>query len=153
MSGFVATAETTSQLIANDGFWPDVDAANVRDVQRFDGTVSDARLIEALTIAIGSINAELADWQAAQVALGVSTLADVPAPKVGGISRYVNLYLRAVRCTAAAHIVERYRNFDVTNSGQKNADEQTPSIDELRRDARWAIRDILGLSHSTVELI
>lgn len=157
MSGFVATADATAGIaIVNDGWWPDVDLATARDILRLDGTVTDARLQEALVIAIGSINTELAAWRALQVdANGVAydTLADVPAPQINETSRYVDLYQRAVRCTAGAHLVERYRNLDLTDSGQKKADEQTPSIDELRRDARWAIRDILGLSRSTVELI
>ncbi|WP_442965592.1 head completion/stabilization protein [Pseudomonas sp. RIT-PI-r] len=43
--------------------------------------------------------------------------------------------------------------YDSTNSGNQNAEELTPSIDELRRDQRWAVRDFLGLGRTTVELI
>lgn len=153
MSGFVATQSAESQTIENDGWFPDVDPAAVRDIQRLDGTVTAARLTEALVIAIGSVNAELDGWKAAQLASDYATLADVPAVKIGGVSRYVDLYQRAVRCSAAAHLTERFRALDITDKGQKDADAQTPSIDELRRDARWAIRDLLGQARSTVELI
>lgn len=153
MSGFVATADATDQVINNDGWWPNVDPAEARDILRLDGTVSVARLREALVIAIGSVNTELAIWQAAQAALAIATLADVPAPSIGGTSRLVDLYGRAVRCRAGAYLVERYRNLDITDKGQKNAEAQEPSIDELRRDARWAIADIQGITHATVELI
>jgi len=153
LSGFVATADAADQTITNDGWWPDVDPAQARDILRLDGTVSVARLREALVIAIGSVNAELAAWQTVQAAAAIQSLADVPAPKIGGISRFVDLYQRAVRCRAAAHLVERYRNLDITDKGQKHAEAQEPSIDELRRDARWAIADIQGIPHATVELI
>ena len=156
MSGFVAPADATDTTITNDGWFPDVDTAEARDILRLDGTVTDARLTDALVSAIGSVNTELADWRVLQLDVNgaaYAKLADVPADKINNVSRYVDLYQRAVRCTAGAHLVERFRNFDVTDSGQKKADEQTPSIDELRRDARWAIRDILGVSRSTVELI
>jgi len=156
VSGFVAPADATDTTITNDGWWPDVGSAKARDILRLDGTVTEARLVDALVSAIGSTNAELADWRALQLnanGAAYATLADVPAPAINGVSRLVDLYQRAVRCLAGAHLVERYRNFDVTDSGQKKADEQTPSIDELRRDARWAIRDILGVARSTVELI
>lgn len=154
MSGFVATADATDQTITNDGWWPDVDTAKVRDIQRLDGTVTDARLREALVTAIGSVNAELSAWRATQeVTLAYAKLEDVPAPEIDGSSRMVHLYQRAVRCRAAAYLVERYRALDITDKGQKIADEQTPSIDELRRDARWALADIQGLTHATVELI
>lgn len=153
MSGFVATADATEQPIVNDGWWPDVEPADARDILRLDGTVSVARLREALVIAVGSVNAELDVWKSAQAALGIVKLADVPAPSIGGTSRFVDLYQRAVRCRAAAHLVERYRNLDITDKGQKNAEAQEPSIDELRRDARWALADIQGIPHATVELI
>jgi len=39
------------------------------------------------------------------------------------------------------------------NSGNKNAEELTPTIDDYRRDLRWAVRDFLGINRSTVELI
>lgn len=153
MSGFVATADANDQAITNEDWWPEVDPAEARDILRLDGTVSVARLREALVIAIGAVNAQLASWKDTQVALGINKLADVPAPSLGGNSRYVDLYQRAVRCLAGACLVERYRNLDITDKGQKEAEAQQPSIDELRRDAHWAIADIQGLTHATVELI
>ena len=46
-----------------------------------------------------------------------------------------------------------YRSYDSTNSGNNNAEELTPTIDDYRRDLRWAVRDFLGINRSTVELI
>ncbi|RBE98159.1 head completion/stabilization protein, partial [Xanthomonas oryzae pv. oryzae] len=62
-------------------------------------------------------------------------------------------YLRAVACATAVEVTERYRSFDATNSANQRADDLTPSITELRRDQRWAVRDLQNLPRSTVELI
>lgn len=154
MGGFVATnQDATDTKIENDGWWPDVDPAEVRDIARLDGTITPARLREALATAMGATNVELLPWRTAQEASGYTSLADVPSMVIGGASRFVDLYQRAVRCRAQAYLVERYRNYDVTDSGQKKAEEQSLSIDELRRDLRWAIADIQGLPHNVVELI
>jgi len=77
----------------------------------------------------------------------------VSAVQVDGKSRLVQLYLRIVACATAAEVAERYRSYDTTAAGNQRADDLTPSIDELRRDVRWAIRDFLGTPRMTVELI
>jgi len=154
MSGFIATGTTPHEVeIDSDGFWPLVSPSAMREAMRLDGSIAPARLREALVAAVSTINDELAAWQGAQRAAGVGTLADVPAPQVDGTSRLVRLYLRAVACCAAADIAEQYRSFDATSSGNERADTLAPSIDELRRNQRWALRDFLGLGRVTVELI
>jgi len=154
MSGFIAIGTTpTDDTIANDGFWPDVDVQAYRGHMRMDATVAQERLRASLTAAILSVNDELAAWKALQGDAGHATLADVPAPQVNQTSRFMLLYQRAVACCAAAELTERYRSFDATDSANQRADDLTPSIDELRRDQRWAIRDFLGTRRMTVELI
>ena len=49
--------------------------------------------------------------------------------------------------------MERMLSFDATAAGQRKAESQEPAIDDHRRNARWAIRDILGLPRTTTELI
>lgn len=154
MSGFIAKpAPASPHVIAADGFWPAVDRSVVSQNQRIGGEVSPERLGTALMHAIVNVNDQLADWQAEQQAAGHTRLADVPAPQVGGQSRLVILYQRAVACAVLAEIAERYRSFDASGQGHARADELTPSIDECRRDLRWAIRDFLGRNRTTVELI
>ena len=153
MSGFIATGTAEQFTLTNDGFWPDLDADHLRASLRMDGTVSNARLEVAAVNAILSVNRELKQLKAQHQADGYATLADVPGAQLQGVSGWVHLYRRAVYCTAGAELAERYRTFDATAAGNARADELTPSIDEYRRDARYAIRDLLGITHSTVELI
>jgi hypothetical protein len=154
MSGFIANGTAANEpTIENDGFWPAIDPAALRARIRLDGAASAERLRAAIIAAVLTANDELAPWQAQQIAAGHAKLEDVPAPKVDSKSRLVQLYLRVVTCATAAEVAERYRSYDTTAAGNQRADDLTPSIDELRRDVRWAIRDFLGTPRMTVELI
>jgi len=154
MSGFIANGTAgTEETIENDGFWPSIDPAELRARIRLDGAVAEPRLRAAIVAAILAANGELAAWSAQQQAAGHAKLEDVPAAKVDGKSRLVHLYRRVIACATAAEVAERYRSYDTTAAGNQRADDLTPSIDELRRDVRWAIRDFLGTPRTTVELI
>ena len=150
MSGFIASGNTDNFTIDNT-WYPDIDANHLRNAQRLDGAVSNARLETAAINAILTVNKELTSFKAEHTEH--ADLAAVPADLINGESRLVLLYRRAVYALATAELTERYRGFDSTNDGHENADESEPVIDDLRRDARWAINDILGISRSTVELI
>lgn len=145
-----ATEETP---ISAGAFWPAVDPAKVRDEHRIDTTITPPRLRSVLIEAIASVNAELAAWRIANIAAGVTALGDVTAESIDDQSILVHRYLRAVGCTAKALLMERYRDFDSTAQGDKKAEALTDAIDDIRRDARWAIADILGNSRTVVELI
>lgn len=153
MSGFVAGGKTVSGHINTDPFWPSIDLDNVRGTLRIDASVTAIRLETATIAAAISINREFAEWRRSKQTDGYSTLTEVPAEQVKGVSHYIHLYQRAIYAATGAEICERYRSYDSTNSGNQNADDLTPSIDELRRDQRWAVRDFLGLGRTTVELI
>ena len=155
MSGFVANAGNTpaAASITSGPFWPAIDPATLRQQLRIDGSVANDRLRAAIVAAVMAVNGELDAWRVQQEAAGFATLAAVPAPVVDGASRLSLLYQRAVACATAAEVAERYRSYDTSSTGDRKADALTPSIDELRRDQRWAIRDFLGQRRTTVELI
>jgi hypothetical protein len=154
MSGFIAGGTPAQPFpITNDGFWPDIDGALLRASIRLDGSITDARLEVATVNALIEINAELQRLKAIHLGGGYCTLAAVPAAQIQGQSQWIWQYKRAVYCTVGAELAERYRSFDSTGDGHKKADDLTPSVDEFRRDARFAIRNLLGTPHSTIELI
>jgi hypothetical protein len=149
----VPPAAPAVAVIENDGFFPDLDPSAARARMRIDGTVTTERLVAALTEAAASVNGQLAAWKQSRLEAGAWMLEDVQADTVGGVSILVQRYHRAVECYAAASLIERHRSFDATNDGHQYADKLESPIDDLRRDARWAISDILGVSRSTIELI
>ncbi|KIH84212.1 head completion/stabilization protein [Pseudomonas batumici] len=153
MSGFVAGGPVPSGHINTDTFWPSIDLENLRATLRIDSSVTAPRLETAVIAAAITVNRELEDWRSTQQAAGYAELVDVPGPKINDVSAQVHLYRRAIEAATGAEVCERYRSFDTTNTGSHKADELTPTIDEYRRDQRWAVRDFLGRSRTTVELI
>lgn len=120
---------------------------------RLDGTITDERLRTAIIAAILSINWQLRAWRTAQQAAGLDALASASTDGgVDGQPRAAHLYLRAVMCSAKADLTERYRDFDAS-AGNTRAQDNTPAIDEQRRNAQWAVRELLGEPHTMVELI
>ncbi|WCH27896.1 head completion/stabilization protein [Aeromonas salmonicida] len=154
-TGFIATAPTAPDegVIANSPFWPAISLPDLRETVRLDGTVTTARLTHSVVDAITSVNRDLADWRNARQAEGHSTLAAVPSEVINNESVHLHSYRRAVYAMTRANLLERYTDYSATSDGVKGADAKIISSDDLYRDARFAIRDILGTTHNTVELI
>lgn len=140
----------TDEIIHNDGFFPDLSLADFRNQARVDGTVTTARLQDAVIEAMASVNQELASLKQQD---SDSTFYDIACPQINGESLMVYRYRRAVTCLALANLYERYTSYDTTNDGEKKAELLNESIDELRRDARFAISDMLSVRRINVELI
>lgn len=153
MSAFVASGTVASGHINTDPFWPSIDLDNLRATLRIDASVTPARLETAVIAAAINLNLELSDWRTVQQAAGYATLADVPGDRIKDVSVKAHLYRRAIEAGTGAEVCERYRDYSATNTGNNKAEEVAPSIDDYRRDLRWAIRDFLEKSRTTVELI
>ncbi|MGS0740429.1 head completion/stabilization protein [Glaciimonas sp. GG7] len=151
-----APQENDTTIVENDGWFPDIALSHMRDAMRLDGTVTNPRLIQAVTDAILHVNQELDQWQDQQLANGYITLEAVPAKKINRESKLVIHYRRAVYSTAKADLLEKYRDYDSTASSatdKKAIDYLDHAPGEQRRNAHWAIADILQRQHLTVELI
>lgn len=154
MSAFIAPGKNApSDDITSGTWWPSVSPAQVREDMRVTGAITEPRLRSSLINAVATVNTALAAWAQRHVAAGHESLADMPADVIAGVSRLVLLYRRAVATYAAAELTERYRSYDATDSANQRADDLTPSIAEIRRDHRWAMRDLQGLPRTTVDLI
>lgn len=156
MNSFVSTGTTSTTVaepVVNNGFWPDIEPAEFRETHRLDGTVTHARIASALVAAIATVNRTLRHWQADQVEAGHATIDAVPLPVWQAPGVYHGLYRRAIYSMAHASLIERYADYDTTNSGRDNAEQLQDPADSYRRDAAWAISEIEGRPHSTIELI
>jgi hypothetical protein len=139
--------------IANDGFFPDIDLQMIRATGRVTMAVDNDRLRASTIAAMITVERDLAAWAARQRSLGFARLETVPAPLIDGKSRLVHLYTRAVALFAKAELIERLRDYDTTAAGGKAVDELDGAADQLRRDATYAVRDILAVLRINVELI
>ena len=139
--------------IENDGWFPDVKPDLVRAQARLDGTVTVERLRSALLLAMATVNAELADLKTRQLALGIYSLEDMPGPDLVGQRVWLVHYQQAIVSHVQCSLIESYRDFDTTASGDTRADKLEARIDSHRRDLRWAISALLSRPRTTVELI
>lgn len=148
-----AAPQGAEPTLTNDGFFPDIDLAQARDMGRIPTTLTGSRLRAALIGAVLSVGIDLADFKQSAIANGFSSLSDMPAPQLDGHSVQTLRYLRAVTLLAKAELIERHRDYDTTTAGSAQADDLVQSIGDLRRDAMHAIRDILGVTRTVVDLI
>lgn len=149
-------AKANANIVENDGWFPDVTLSDMRDAMRLDGTVTNARLVQAVVEAVLHVNRELQSWQAQQAAQGFTKLQDVPATNINRESRLMACYRRAVYSTAKADLIERYLDYDSTASSlgdKKSMEWLNDAPGDQRRNAHWAVANILGRTHLTVELI
>lgn len=152
---FVAgnSPEAAGNAIVNHSFFPAIDLEDFRDVMRVDNVASAPRARHALYSAMLDVNGRLASWMLDQQSNGFQKLEDAPEKAGHPPGAKKELYLRAVYSIAKSTLIERYRDYDTTNSGSKRVEDLTSTIDELRRDAFWAINDIAEVKRTTVELI
>lgn len=146
----------TQEIIENDGWFPDIQLTALRDATRLDGTVTETRLITTVVDAMLTVNRALEAWQQEQRQQGWKSLDDVPAKKINRQSQLHAHYLRAVYSTAKADLIEKYRDYDSTASSladQKHLAWLDTAPEQERRNAHWAIANILQRPHLTVELI
>ncbi|WP_175784524.1 head completion/stabilization protein [Burkholderia ambifaria] len=163
MSDFVSTAPVRPQtapddpavdpIIKGDGWYPDIDLRHVRLVLRLDGTVTDARMLDAVVEGIAHAWDVLKPWRAKREADGAATLADTDPRVIAGENVQVRRYRRAVYGWAHALLMERYRGYDTSQDGTRRVDAVALTQDEARRDAFWALGDIVGRRRLTVEAI
>lgn len=141
-------------VVDGDGWYPDIDCNALRAVLRIGEMVTHERLVAAIQGAQVSVDGELAAWRATREAAGAANLADVePNRRSGGEHRLTLIYTRAVRFHAAAELAETHRDLTATQDGQARADTEATTAEEYLRRATHAVRDILGVTRTAVELI
>ncbi|PJG82115.1 head completion/stabilization protein [Caviibacterium pharyngocola] len=141
------------EIIGNDGFFPAISLLNVRNAMRLDGTITNERLKMAVIEAMATVNHNLKPYKDRIRSGNAFTLEELEDEQINGESITIQRYKRAVYCLACANLQERYRSYDSTKNGAEKAQEFENSVDDLRRDAFFAIRDILGKGRINVELI
>lgn len=157
---FVATikpvhiAEEDPQIgeVQADDWYPPISLPKMRASLRLSDSVTSERLTDAVVAAMIKARKELASWKLLRIADGHDSLEDVPAEQVNGESELVHSWRAAIYGYAAADLAETHRDISATNEGAARAEERAIPADQHRRNALWAIRDMLGKRRNRVSL-
>lgn len=160
MSGFVASpsspedpSDCSADMVDGGGFFPPVEISAFRDTMRVGEVITEPRAREALRGGILTVRRELKAWAAKQVAAGYIALDAVPCEEVDFEPELVVMYRRAVFAFAAADLAETHSDISATKEGADRNEERSLTADEHRRNGTHAVRDILGVGRTSVELI
>lgn len=156
MSGFVVKdpntdgdpvapgVQTPADIVAGDGWWPDVNLRDLRDAVRLDTSVPTVRIRDAARNAMLEMARELRVWRADQEAQGRTALKHVPGRiLIDGQSDYLILWARGVYSIVAGDLAGRLRGMSATAAGHDRADELATEGDVHARNVAWAVRDFL----------
>lgn len=149
----IPPAPSADVVLEGDAFWPTIDLVDLRTVMRLDPSVDVTRLRDAAIEAVLAVRRELRAWKAEQLAAGYDELSEVPGEEIEELAEAVYLYKRAVYACTAATLLEQIRELGMTNAGQERSDELQAAAGEHRRAQRNAIRDLLGHTRITAELL
>lgn len=155
MSGLISVPAApndpeNAQVVA-DGWFPPITLASVRDRLRLgDGSITTARLVEAIEDGMLHAFRELATWRAARVLAGAAELAAVTDQTLNDENLAVVLWNRIVRCLAGAALAADYREVTATTSALDRAAEKDETSEELRRRALAAVADLLSIGGDPV---
>lgn len=137
-----AVSASGPQLLANDGWFPDIDLADFRAVRQIDDTHAHQRVVDVMRQAMSQVNHELAVWKAQHLSAGVADLATVASQQLGGKSTKVMAYCRAVYSTAQAILNHRYWGMADTVGKPIYREALASAADEYNRERWEAVQEI-----------
>lgn len=150
----VPPSSPPSSTVPGDGWWPAIDVNDLRAALALGAEVTHARLLGSIEGGLLTVEGQLAEWRAQQESAGAASLEDVePERMIGALPRAVVLWTRAVRFAAGAEIADLHTAMSATGHGAAAAPEKRLTADDYRRLCTEAVRDLVGTSRCTVELI
>lgn len=148
-------AEPTTNIITNDGFYPDLDTAELVSGYAIatEYGANEQLLVNTLITAIGEINSLLSNYKAANW-YQVTKLNDVESTIIGGKSLIESFYKRAVFCNAKSKLLISKLSQTHRDKGAAQQISATDNQDHWLMQSDHAIRQILGVSQKiTIGLV
>jgi len=149
-----APSSPVGSIFPGDGWWPDIDIAEMRGAVRMGEMVPHERLIAALENAAITVGDDLTLWRADRERQGFTSLAEIEASKtVNGKTRLVTLYIGAVRYAAMGELMALSPDMSATNANETREDAKRETSCDFERLRLNNVRSILGVGRVAVELI
>lgn len=148
-------AEPTTNIITNDGFYPDLDIADLINGYEIPNeyAANEQLLINTVITAIGEINDLLSNYQAANW-YQKAKLVDVESTIIGGKSLIESFYKRAVFCNAKSKLLISKLSQTHRDKGAAQQISAIENQDHWLMQSDHAIRQILGVSQKiTIGLV
>ncbi|CDT98588.1 Phage head completion protein (GPL) [Vibrio coralliirubri] len=140
--------------ITNDDFWPDLNAGDFEKRRGIPAAQDPERITIALVNAMAEVNRSLDPLKAQYQEQGYTTAADVPVtPVVNGRNRVVIQYESAVNSRAKADLLPDIATVHTKDKGDHLADRAPDTRDELLAESQRIIRNMLGVSRSSMDLL
>lgn len=139
--------------IENNGFFPNVSTAPFVEEYRIPSDIPAETIKSHIVSAMFAINFQLREFKTEQIELGNNTLTAVPADHIGGVNEKVHLYKRAVFCEAKSEILKETQTVSRTKDAENLAKSAEETEDKYREWAADAVRQLIGQSRVTVEVL
>lgn len=120
------TALTTSAPVTNDGFWPDLQVADLLNKYRIPSEYVDGLIMQGLLLAVIRVNATLAPVKQAMIDLGHADLAaytTANSEQLGGKELLLTEYENAVFCRAKAGLLQQFKTINRREIAENEAKE------------------------------
>ncbi|WP_421316518.1 head completion/stabilization protein [Aeromonas veronii] len=148
----------SAATIRNDGFWPDVAVADFERRRALPADLDPQTTGAALLAAISEINLQLAMRQAALMAEGYASAAEVPGPSLqsgsnAGSNALIEQYLAAVFARAKAAILPEFASVTERLAANNLAERAPEQRTQLLAESQQLVRSIKGKHRAGVSLI
>ncbi|TNI45088.1 head completion/stabilization protein [Aeromonas veronii] len=148
----------SAATIRNDGFWPDVAVADFERRRALPADLDPQTTGAALLAAISEINLQLAMRQAALMAEGYASAAEVPGPSLEGGSNagsnaLIEQYLAAVFARAKAALLPEFASVTERPAANNLAERAPEQRAQLLAESQQQVRSIKGKHRAGVSLI
>ncbi|MGF1744974.1 head completion/stabilization protein [Vibrio minamisatsumaniensis] len=153
---FTGSSDTHYQdtEITNDGFWPNLNVGDFEKRRGIPAAQDPDRITIALVNAMAEVNRALAKLKTQYLEQGYGSAGDVPViPIVNGRNRLVIQYESAVNSRAKADLLPDIATVHTKDKGDHLADRSTDTRDDLMAESQRVIRNMVGVSRSSVALL
>jgi len=151
MSFNALTDQTSTAVLAGDGWYPDISVGEFQLTYRLPAEYAESLVEDHLGLARLWAVRQLREWRAAQEAAGHASLDAVPVEGLPGEA--VRLFKRAVFCQAKALLLGQFATVERREAAKNDAKEAPEVADRFFAWAHEAIADLLGRGRIDVELV
>lgn len=154
MTGFSGFADEITDTTLNAGeFFPSFNVGTFQQNYRLPASYPSDTIVEHVKLAIIWAVTALAEYEVAQIALGITKLSDVPGVTVGDDHEKELLFVRAVSCHAKALLLANYQTMMRKNDAVNDAKEGEDVADVWQAYASKALASITGKTSIMVEAL